>query len=254
MDPVTLFALANGAVSAVKAGCQLYKDIKSASGDIKGILKDLDNQFNNNHKDKPPTVPQRNAYIQEKNRVIELNKRDAEITGIYQEIGDYLSQYYDNMSKCLVVFQEQERKSREELYSGEDSLGKRAIQRVLMKKQLAQMDTELRELMVYQSPLELGALYTEVSEMMKKLSKEQDMLFTKQLRYNEVQLKRKRARLNAIKHDIMFGLICISFVIFFALSMVWVAYDRMDKYPQYGNGIVPRSPDKQEEKHIYIGR
>ena len=45
MDPFTLFALANGAVAAVKKGCQLYKDIKSATGDVKGILKDLDNQF-----------------------------------------------------------------------------------------------------------------------------------------------------------------------------------------------------------------
>jgi len=47
MDPITLFALANGAVSAVKAGCKLYKDIKGAAGDIRGVLKDLDEQFAN---------------------------------------------------------------------------------------------------------------------------------------------------------------------------------------------------------------
>ena len=34
MDPLTLFALANGAVTAVKKGCQLYKDIKGAAGDV----------------------------------------------------------------------------------------------------------------------------------------------------------------------------------------------------------------------------
>ena len=45
MDPLTLFALANGAVQAVKKGCQLYKDIKSDSGDIKGVIKDVDEQF-----------------------------------------------------------------------------------------------------------------------------------------------------------------------------------------------------------------
>ena len=45
MDPFTLFALANGAVSAVKAGCQLYKDIKGAAGEVKGVLEDLDAQF-----------------------------------------------------------------------------------------------------------------------------------------------------------------------------------------------------------------
>ena len=85
MDPITLFALANGAVAAVKKGCQLYKDIKGAAGDVKAVLKDLDEQFANNHKDKPATVTQRNAYIEEKNRVIELNKKGGETAGIYQE-------------------------------------------------------------------------------------------------------------------------------------------------------------------------
>jgi len=254
MDPITLFALANGAVSAVKAGCQLYKDIKGAAGDIKSVLKDLDEQFNNNHKDKPATITQRNAYIEEKNRVIQLNKRGGETTGIYQEIGEYLGQYYDNMNKCLVIFAEEERKSREELYEGDDSLGKRALQRVLMKKQLEQMQTELRELMVYQSPPELGALYTDVETMMKKMAKEQGVLFTNKLRQQEIIQKRKQAKLKAIKDDIIFGLVGIALTITFALSMVWVAYDRMEKYPQYGNGIIPRSPDKREEKYIYIGR
>ena len=70
MDPITLFALANGAVAAVKKGCQLYKDIKGAAGDIKGVLKDLDEQFAANHKDKPATVTHRNSLVEEKNRVI----------------------------------------------------------------------------------------------------------------------------------------------------------------------------------------
>ena len=74
MDPLTLFALANGAVSAVKAGCKLYKDIKSAAGEVKDVLKDLDDQFNTRHKDKPPTVAEKNQYIEEKNRVIEIGR------------------------------------------------------------------------------------------------------------------------------------------------------------------------------------
>ena len=135
MDPITLFALANGAVAAVKKGCQLYKDIKGAAGDIRGVLKDLDEHFHINHKDKPATTTQRNAYIEEKNRVIELNKRDGDTVGIYTEIGNHLGTYYDNLNKCMAIFAEEERRSKEELYEGDDSLGKRALQRVLMKKQ-----------------------------------------------------------------------------------------------------------------------
>ena len=56
MDPITLFALANGAVAAVKQGCALYKEIASAAGDVKGVLSDLEEQFNSKFKDRSPTV------------------------------------------------------------------------------------------------------------------------------------------------------------------------------------------------------
>jgi len=75
MDPFTLFALANGAVQAVKKGCELYKEIASAAGDVKSVLSDLEEQFNSRHKDKPPTVAERNQYVEEKNRILELSKK-----------------------------------------------------------------------------------------------------------------------------------------------------------------------------------
>ena len=169
MDPFTLFALANGAVSAVKAGCKLYKDIKGAAGEVKDVLKDLDSQFQKLYPpEKPPTTAQKNAYIEEKNRVITLNKQANadEHTGIYTEIGNHLGTYFDNLNKCSAIFEEEERRSKTEIYTGDTSLGNRALQRVLMRKQLQQMGTELQELMIYQSPPELGALWTEVNEMM----------------------------------------------------------------------------------------
>ena len=257
MDPITLFALANGAVSAVKAGCKLYKDIKGAAGDIRGVLKDLDEQFANNHKNKPATTTQRNAYIEEKNRVIELNKRDGDTTSIYTEIGNHLGTYYDNLNKCIAVFEEEERKARTRIYEGDDSLGKRALQRVLMKKQLEQMAVELRELMVYQSPPELGALYTEVEEMMVQMGKEQKVLITKQIQREEIENRRRTARKKQMMHQAMIG-IAIMFVIFvFGFTMLWVAHDRQQKYPQYGDGLFPETEEQRKmnsQPQIYVGR
>ena len=122
MDPITLFAMANAAVSAVKAGCKLYKDIKGAAGEVKEVLKDLDDQFSKLHPpEKPATTEQRNQYIKQKNEVIELNKKaeSGQHTGVYQEIGDYLGQYYDNYYKCLAIFEEEERRSNTEVYTGD---------------------------------------------------------------------------------------------------------------------------------------
>jgi hypothetical protein len=257
VDPITLFALANGAVAAVKKGCQLYKDIKGAAGDVKAVLKDLDEQFANNHKDKPATITQKNAYIEEKNRVIELNKRGGETAGIYTEIGEYLGNYYDNFYKCMAIFEEEEKRSKTEVYTGDASIGKRALQRVLMKKQLEQMEVELRELMVYQSPPELGALYTEVEEMMKQLGKEQSVLIAIQMQREAVQAKRRAARMKHLRDEFIIGVMVV--IIIFAVGgmMMYVAYDRQRKYPQYGDGFFPKSEkqrQRENEPQVYIGR
>lgn len=258
MDPLTLFALANGAVAAVKKGCQLYKDIKGAAGDIKSVLKDLDEQFHANHPpDKPATVTQRNAYIEEKNRVIELNKRGGETTGIYTEIGDYLGQYYDNMYKCMAVFEEEERRSKEEIYEGDASLGKRALQRVLMKKQLEQMGLELRELMIYQSPPELGALYTDVEEMMKEMGKEQKVLIMRQMEKDRIVALRRRKRMERLWADAIWGVAALTISISIGMMIVYIIHDRIEKYPQLGTDWIPKSEEHRrrdaEPKH-YIGR
>ena len=257
MDPITLFAMANAAVSAVKKGCQLYKDIKGAAGDVKSVLKDLDDQFHNNHKDKPATVTQRNAYIEEKNRVIDLNKRDGETAGIYTEIGNHLGAYYDNLNKCMAIFAEEERRSKTEVYTGDDSLGKRALQRVLMKKQLEQMGTELREIMVYQSPAELGALYTEVEEMMTVLGKEQKILIAIQMQREAVQAKRRAARMKHLRDEFIIGVAIIIVIFTMAGVFLWVAHDRQQKYPQYGNELFPKSEERRKaeaQPKVYIGR
>ena len=257
MDPLTLFALANGAVQAVKKGCQLYKDIKGAAGEVKSVLKDLDEQFANNHKDKPATVAQRNAYIEEKNRVIELNKKQGETAGIYQELANYLGDFFDNMNKCMAVIEEEERKNREEIYEGEDSLGRRALQLVIMKKQLEQMAIELREMMIYDSPPELGALWTDVSEMMKTMGEQQKVLLLKKMRADEVVAKRRAAIRKKLRDEAIWGVVLLFGIFVLSGMFLYVAYDRQQKYPQYGNGLFPKTEKQRRaeaEPQIYIGR
>lgn len=240
MDPVTLFALANGAVKLVKEGCKLYKDIKGAAGDVKDVIKDLDDQFHTKFRDRQPTVAERNQFIQEKNRVINLNKQSGDTTNIYTEIGNHLGTYFDNYYKCKAIFDEEERRSKTEVYTGEDSLGRRALQRVLMRKQLDQMSAELRELMVYQSPPELGALWTEVEEMMKRVGKEQAGAIQIQMRRNE-ELAKKRARR---KKKIQYTTMCWSITSIGILYVTWLIWAmvqiRIERYPELGVCLLPK--------------
>lgn len=260
MDPMTLFALANGAVSAVKAGCKLYKDIKGAAGEVKGVLKDLDEQFKKLHPpDKPATVEQRNQFIKEKNEVIELNKKaeSGAHQGIYQEIGEHLGTYYDNFYKCMAVFDEEERRAENEVYTGDASLGKRALQRVLMRKQLEQMSVDLRELMVYQSPPELGALYTEVEAMMKHMGETQRVLISKQMDQEQAVRNKRKKRAERLHVDIALGLGGIALAAGIGLGMVYVVHDRIQKYPHLGDSIIPKTEEQRRLDalpKVYTGR
>ena len=259
MDPLTLFALANGAVAAVKKGCQLYKDIKGAAGDVKAVLKDLDEQFHGafEAKGKTPTVEQRNQFVKEKNRVIELNKRDGETAGIYTELGEHLGAYYDNYYKCMAIFEEEEKHSQHEIYQGDASLGKRALQRVLMRKQLEQMGTELREIMVYQSPPELGALHSEVEEMMKVMGKQQKLLVTRQMKDDHIRAVRRRRHMDAVWANAVWGIAAIVIAASVGIMFAVVIQDRIEKYPQLGTEIIPKSEKQRREEaepKRYVGR
>lgn len=258
MDPLTLFALANAAVSAVKAGCKLYKDIKSAAGDVKDVLKDLDEQFHKLHPpERPPTVAQKNAYITEKNRVIELNKKSDDTTGIYTEIGEHLGTYFDNLHKCIAIFEEEEKRSKTEIYTGDASLGKRALQRVLMRKQLEQMGVELQELMIYQSPSELGALWTDVNTMMKTMGEQQKVLIVSQMKRQEIEAKRRAVRLDNLRHEAIIGIAILIIILSMGGVFMWVVHDRQQKYPQYGDGLFPKTEKQRREEaepKVYVGR
>lgn len=237
MDPLTLFALANGAVAAVKKGCELYKEMSGAIGDVKGVLQDLEEQFNSRHKDKPPTVAEKNQYINEKNRVIELSKRQPD--DVYMEVANYLGEFFENMAKCEAVLEEEERHS-SDVYTGSDSVGKRALQRVLMQTKLTAMQAELREIMVYQMPPEMGDLYTRVENMMVRIKKEQSIAIANKMKQDRINATIKRRRIEKIRCEAWkYGLTLIA--IFYLAWMVWAVVEiRKEVHPELGICLIPK--------------
>lgn len=231
MDPITLFAMANAAVSAVKKGCQLYKDIKGAAGDVKGVLKDLDDQFHSAHKDKPPTAEQKKQFIEKKNEIIELNKKGGETDDVYAEIGEKLGEFFDAFHKCKTVLEEEEKHSKTHIYQGDASIGKRALQRVLMKKKLEQMSVDLRELVVYQSPPELGALWTDVNKMMEELGKEEKILIAKRMKAEAIEAARKARFMATLRADAYIGGFLLVIIFFVGCMFALIAHDAEKRYP-----------------------
>ena len=168
MDPLTLLAAANAAVAAVKKGCQLYKDIKGAAGEVKEVLDDLKSQF---QKIPNPSNAQKIQYNAEVQRVQEIGKADP--NDVFLQIGNDLGSLMDAYDDIGKAFLAQEAESKE-VYAGKDSVAKRALNRVIIRSRLDAMMVELRETMVYKAPPELGDLWTKYEKMWKQIIVEQE--------------------------------------------------------------------------------
>lgn len=212
MDPLTLLAAANAAVAAVKKGCQLYKDIKNASGDVRDVLEDLKKQY---HKLVDPTPAQKMQYNAEVQRVQEIAKADP--NDVFTEIGNQLGvlmDAYDALSKALM----QEEISSKKVYKGEESIGRRALRRIIITARLDAMLVEIRETMVYKSPPEMNALWGKFQTMWERIVAEQEAANVEELRQAQIAKWRRASIRKKIKEQIT----SVMAVLFIMLWFVWV--------------------------------
>ena len=186
MDPLTLLVAANAAVAAVKKGCQLYKDIKGAAGEVKEVLADLKSQF---QKIPNPSNAQKIQYNEEVQRVQEIGKADP--NDVFLQIGNDLGALMDAYDAIGKAFIQQEADAKE-LYAGTDSIGKRALNRVIIRSRLDAMIVELRETMVFRTPPELGDLWTKYEKMWKQIIVEQDEAHKRETAKMQIEAAQRR--------------------------------------------------------------
>ncbi len=215
MDPLTLLAAANAAVAAVKKGCELYKEIKGAAGEVKEVLDDLKEQYN---KIVDPTPVQKQQYHAEVQRVQEIAKADP--NDVFTDIGNQLGALmdaYDAISKLFL----KEQLEAKQVYKGEESIGRRALKRILITSRLDAMLTEIRETMVYRSPPELSGLWGKFEEMWQRIVKEQEEAHAEELRLAQIASWRRRRRIAEIKSKVAW-VSAVVFVVIWAGYVMWL--------------------------------
>lgn len=213
MDPLTLLALANGAVQAVKKGCQLYKDVKSAAGDVSSVLKDIDAQFAG----KKVSKEQAKKIAEKKAEIKAAATTDP--NDVISQIGNQLGDFFDAFDKIEQLFYEEERHA-QEVYQGEDSVNKRALQRVLIRSRLQLMETEMRELMIYHSPPELKDLWTRFELMREQIGREQKWAW-EQLRVQRQKENAERRKLNDFVWELVVWLVSGVVVLGYVMILLW---------------------------------
>ncbi len=214
MDPLTLLAAANAAVAAVKKGCQLYKDIKGAAGEVKDVLDDLKTQFG---KIQNPTNAQKIQYNEEVARVQEIAKADP--NDVFIKIGNDLGVLMDEYDKIGKVFIQQEAEATQ-VYTGTDSVGKRALIRVIIRSRLDAMFAELRETMVYKAPAELGDLWSRYEKMWKQIVIEQDEAHKRETVKIQIEAARQRRLRRKRKEEAVWVGAILFVVVWFASLLV----------------------------------
>lgn len=205
--------MANGAVAAVKKGCQLYKDIKSAAGDVSAVLKDIDKQFAG----RKVTKAQAEKIAEKKAEFKEAATTDP--NDVISRIGNQLGDFFDAFDKIEQLFYEEERHALE-VYEGSESVSKRALSRVLIRSRLQIMQQEIKELMIYQSPPELKDLWSRFEVMREQIGREQKQAWER-LRIQRQQQEAERRQLTDFYWGVATWSGAVTVVLVYVMLLLW---------------------------------
>jgi len=94
-------------------------------------------------------------------------------TKVMADVVSQLTEFFKLQEQLAAHIREEEEKSKS-VYDPDANLMEAALKRVMAMDQMAALEVTIRETMVYQSPPEMGALYSKVFEMRDVISEEQE--------------------------------------------------------------------------------
>jgi hypothetical protein len=200
IDPVTIAAAYKActvAIDLAKKGVDLYKQIKSTSGDVSDVLKDLKEQY---HKIVDPSPEQKKQYNEEVKRVQEVAKAvpDDVLSDIWSNLGTFIDQY-----EALVKIYVQSEAAAKEVYKGDLSLGRRALERIRLESKLNDMLAQVREQMVYNTPPELGSVWSRFEKAWTDIQNEQADALAIETRKIQAARWQRRQQINRVKSQLV---------------------------------------------------
>jgi hypothetical protein len=189
-------------VKNIQAGCELYKQAKESfveirntanevvaiGKEVKGFWGSLRKLFGGSPK---PEATKSVAKAKKSDYVA------VEETQVKADIVKNLTEFFKLQEQLEAHIRESEEKARTVVFSDDVNLMEEALNRVLAQQEMERLVVQIRECMVYQSPPEMGALYSEVFSMRDIIAGEQEKARKK--RDAESWLRKERERLLAEK-------------------------------------------------------
>ena len=94
-------------------------------------------------------------------------------TKVMADVVSRLTEFFKLQEQLATHIREEEEKSKT-VYDPDANLMEAALKRVMAQDQMAALEVTIREVMVYQSPPEMGAMYSKVFEMRDIIKEEQE--------------------------------------------------------------------------------
>jgi len=120
-------------------------------------------------------------------------------TQVMANVVSQLTEFFKLQEQLAAHIREEEEKS-QTVYDPNANLMEAALKRVMAQDQMAALEVTIRETMVYQSPPEMGALYSKVFEMRSVIQEEQEKARLKeeaQERYKQWQQREEKRNFQA---------------------------------------------------------
>jgi hypothetical protein len=141
---------------------------------VKATLEDINKQFAG----KKVTKEQAKEIEEKKAELRAIENTDA--NDVISQVATKLGEFFTTMDKIEAALHELERKS-QTLQDPTESLRKLALERELVKTRLEHMEAEIRKEMCWNTPAELGDLYTRYTKMWALTMAQQEEARQKQL-------------------------------------------------------------------------
>ena len=178
MDPISICLLAAGLVKQIQAGCELYKqakesfvEIKATTDEVIAIGKEVHGfwgQLLAFFGSKPKSQAAKPVAKNKKSAYVAVDETQVKI-----DIVRNLTEFFKLQEQLAAHIREEEEKS-QTVYDPDQNLMESALKRVMAQQEMDRLVVTIRETMVYQSPPEMGALYSEVFKMREVISEEQE--------------------------------------------------------------------------------
>jgi hypothetical protein len=212
-------------VKNIQAGCDLYKQAKeqfvsikrtadeviAIGKEVKGFWGSLRKLFGGSPK--PETA--KSVARAKKSDYVAVDE-----TQVKAEIVKNLSEFFKLQEQLEAHIRESEEKARTVVFADDVNLMEEALNRVLAQQEMERLVVQIRECMVYQSPPEMGALYSEVFSMRDIIAAEQAK--ARKMRDAESWLRKERERLLAEKQAYLL-------VAFLFLIYLWMLISLVSK-------------------------